>query len=135
MPQASHAEKLARYYAGRLPETVAFPEGLHTHGVKAIREQTYSIDVKALFDQHLRTPLWRQFDYAKDDRGLRLVEIVPGGVVDHFGFLPGDIVTKIDDIPIARIEDLQYLLHPNSMSVRVEFKRESTPMTHTYLLQ
>jgi type II secretory pathway component PulC len=134
-PQASHVEKLGRYYAGRPPETVAFPGGLQTYGIEAVRDQTFSVDMKALLDQHLQTPLWRQFDYEMDTGGIRLVEIVPGGVVDRFGFVPGDIVAKIDDIPITRIEDLQYLLHPNSHRVRVEFMRASTAMTHTYLLQ
>lgn len=134
-PQASHVEKLSRYYAGRLPETVAFPGGLQAYGIEEVRDQTFSVDMKALLDQHLQTPLWRQFDYKMDTGGIRLVEIVPGGVVDRFGFVSGDIVAKIDDIPITRIEDLQYLLHPNNHRVRVEFMRASTAMTHTYLLQ
>jgi hypothetical protein len=133
--RVSHAEKLDRYYAGRLPETVAFPGGLQAYGIEEVRDQTFSVDMQALLDQHLQTPLWRQFDYEMDAEGMRLVEIVPGGVVDRFGFLPGDIVAKIDDIPLTRVEDLQYLLHPNSHRVRVEFRRAATAMTHTYLLQ
>lgn len=133
--RVSHAEKLDRYYAGRLPETVAFPGGLQAYGIEEVRDQTYSVDMEALLDQHLQTPLWRQFDYEMDAGGMRLVEIVPGGVVDRFGFVPGDIIAKIDDIPITRIEDLQYLMHPNSNRVRVEFIRASAAMTHTYLLR
>jgi hypothetical protein len=134
-PQASHAEKLVHYYAGRPPEAVAFPGGLITRGIEKVHEGTFSIDMAALLDQHLRTPLRRQFDYEMDDRGMRLVEIVPGGAVDRFGFVPGDIVAKIDDVPITRVEDLQYLLHPDSDRIKVEFIRASTAMTHTYLLQ
>lgn len=134
-PGASHEEKMNRYYANQTPEAVAFPEGLNTRGIEKVSGQTFSVDVKALLDQLLATPLRRQFDYEMEEGGLRLVEIVPGGVVDHFGFVPGDIIAKIDDTPITRVEDLQWLMQPNGNRVAVQFMREAEAMTHTYLLQ
>lgn len=133
-PGASHVEKMKRYYASRAPETVAFPEGLNIRGIENVSGQSFSVDVNALLDQFLLTPPQRHFDFDTDAVGLRFVEIVPGGVVDRFGFVPGDTITRINDTRITAIEDLQCLLQSQKNRVEVEFRRAGTPVVHSYLL-
>jgi serine protease Do len=64
-------------------------------------------------------------------KGALVGDVEPGGPADKAGLKPGDLIVRVDQVDIARTEDLPRVVarHPPGSKVRVEFVRERASRT------
>jgi type II secretory pathway component PulC len=131
----SFSQKMERYLNGRYPSEVAFPDGLELSGIEKIADNGFELDLITIIDQIRKTPLHRQSKYLINEEGIEFVEIVPGSLFDNGGFMPGDIINRIDGRNVTGPEDLDLIYLLSKESVSVELKRENIGINYTYILK
>jgi S1-C subfamily serine protease len=62
--------------------------------------------------------LRRSFQVEKE-MGVQVVQVTPGGPADRAGIQPGDVIYRLDDRPVALVEDLRRYLERMSDGTRV----------------
>ena len=61
-------------------------------------------------------------DQGEAGRGVRVIAVRPGGPADVAGLREGDLVTAINDAPIAKLDDMQNGLSGKLAGSRVDFR-------------
>ena len=58
--------------------------------------------------------------YVNDDRGLRILAVIPGTPAEAMGLQAGEIIQKVNGVPVRSKEDLHAALHINSAFCKLE---------------
>ena len=62
---------------------------------------------------------------------VRVMEVQPDTAASHVGIQPGDLITKVGDVPVVSVDDLQRTLgrHPIGEPLMLELVRDSRRLT------
>ena len=60
--------------------------------------------------RHLHPGVVHAYNLASD-RGVEVLEVMPGGPADYAGVRPGDVILAIDDTPVSSIDDIYRFLN------------------------
>jgi S1-C subfamily serine protease len=58
--------------------------------------------------------------HIENESAVQVIEVVPGGAAERAGLRPGDVIYKLDDKPIANVDDIRRRLERMSEGTRVK---------------
>jgi len=136
-PYYSWEQKLAMYYAGRSADSVPYPDGLDFKGVEQLSDNVYAIDHQ-VFNQQLKSQdLLGQAKFEDRNGQPTLSEVVPGGVFDRLGFLPGDQINSVAGTPVHSYADLYnaYQSIQGRSELTTDIRRNGHDIQFTFFIQ
>lgn len=137
-PQYSWEDKMKRYYNGRQIAAIQYPLGLNYTGVEQLSDNVFAIDKERLREQSSKQDLLSHATFDDKSAGsVTLSEVVPGGVFDRMGMLPGDQVQSINGNKVTNYSDL-YTAYENSINgdqITLHIIRSNQQVDFTYFLQ
>ncbi|MBD3670184.1 MAG: PDZ domain-containing protein [Gammaproteobacteria bacterium] len=137
-PRFSREKKMEMYINGRPLATVQYPMGLDYQGVEQYSDNVYAINKQRLQEQSQLNDLLShaRFDDTSDGP-ITVTEVVPGGIFDRIGILPGDKVTGINGFDTHNYAELYsaYENIKNEEQISLHLYRNGQTINFTYFIQ
>jgi hypothetical protein len=98
---------------------------VHCHQVYDVRRESLQMENKWSVDEIWVYPQPENIGLTLEvDRGDRVARVTAGSPAARAGLLAGDRLTRVDDLPVASIADVQYALHRIRTGHKVTVARE-----------
>ena len=137
-PYYTWQQKMEMYYAGRPAAAVRYPVGLDYHGVVQLSDNVFAIDKAEFIEQSQTQDLLSHAQFDDTQEGMVSVsEVVPGGIFDRLGMLPGDQLQTLNGISITNYAELYsaYAGANGQDQITLQIRRNHQTIDFTYFVQ
>ncbi|MDH5183706.1 MAG: hypothetical protein OEX12_07420 [Gammaproteobacteria bacterium] len=130
-------EKMDAYYNGRHGTAVPYPHGLDFKGTEQLSDNVYAINRQQFLEQSTNHDLLSHASFDdSNSSAVVLNEIVPGGIFDRIGIVPGDQISAMNNIPVHSYDELYsaYMSIQTTNQFDVHLQRNGQDINLSYII-